>query len=186
MSSVSEVEFLRHETTLWDKPMGVPLHSDSDLNPTQNKKFDGRFTQGKYTFPFSFPFPSHPNTIPKPEPPCTNFISPFDVGQSPTSAPRERIHRKEKEALRPSDSKSSNVSPQTDLLSPQMQTPSSPSSSTTMSPSAHQGLPSPLPQSFLEKGINLNISYEISVRITHGRFRGATRSAYQGGHLTFA
>lgn len=177
MTSVSEVKFLDHEIILWDKPMGVP---HSNPNPTYIKRYDGRFTPGKYIFPFSFPFPSYPNKMMKSLPPDVGLISPFDHAQRPTPSPREQIHRKEKEALRPSNLTSPGVSPkakaksQTDLSSPQMETPSR-SPSSTVSPVAHQGLASPLPQSFLEKGINPNVSYGISVRIAHGRFRGASR-----------
>jgi hypothetical protein len=49
----------------------------------------------------------------------------------------------------------------------------------------HQCLASPLPQSFMERGITSHVAYDLSVRIVHGRFRASSRLGYRFSHAWF-
>jgi hypothetical protein len=49
-------------------------------------------------------------------------------------------------------------------------------------PSMHQCLASPLPQSFMERGITSHVAYDLSVRIVHGRFRASSRLGDRFSH----
>jgi hypothetical protein len=46
----------------------------------------------------------------------------------------------------------------------------------------HQCLASPLPQSFMERGITSHVAYDLSVRIVHGRFRASSRLGDRFSH----
>ena len=174
------LQFLLSEFTLWDKSMGKPRCSaNADANAT-SQKADGRFGPGKYNFHFSFPFPTYANAI-KEDPTPRASISPF-----PTIAVG---------SFRNISSFSSHVFPLND-------TPSNPEAekgslwvsrpttsglpshtgpeaiaSSPASPAgqSHLSLACPLPQSFMEKGVNSNVSYDLLVRIDHGRFRGSSK-----------
>ena len=147
--------FLEHEVTIWNKSMGDPLvFSDADAVNSQKKEFDGRFAPGRYTFPFSFSFPSQANDLATTKTVNTSSLvpktarkkkwsSPFTFNMSPSSTD---------EAV----SSSSQIQP-------------------SISAQNRHSLASPLPQSFMEKGINSNVAYEISVRVVHGRLRANSK-----------
>jgi hypothetical protein len=167
-------QFLSREFTLWDKSMGDPLQSDNtDSSSTQKKKNDGRLASGQYTLPFSFPFPTHPD----PGSLNTSSISPFPprtVGTTPSSVVPSPLYN--------NDLKSTGKAQWTRRFSSSVV---STSSSTRVQASDHshislgseprRSFASPLPQTFMEKDINPNVAYEISVRIAHGRFKASSK-----------
>jgi len=176
MSSASEVEFLGHEFILWDKLMGDPVHSDA--NNILKTKFDGRFAPGRYTFPFSFCIPTHPHTITK-SAATLGPISPFPplaVGVIQDITPSATLHLQEYGEKKSSTSRfaSPAVKAETELSASQIK------NSDRSQPSAilhrgHRSLASPLPQSFMERGMKPSVSYDISVSIIHGRFRASSK-----------
>ena len=165
MSSLSAYPFLKHEFTLWNKSMGDPLLSnDADSISLKKKKFDGRFVQGQYTFPFSFPFPTNANSTTK------SIIDGDSISPFPSPAHNHMPNISEKR--RRTSCFTSNMSPLSDTASSSSQI-SSPITS-ILSPVRHS-LTSPLPQSFVEKTIGPTVTYEILVRIVHGRLRTSSR-----------
>lgn len=175
--SAGAFQFLRHEFTLWDKSMGDPLQSDlADGHNMQKKKIDGQFAPGKYSFPFSFPFATHANLITKP----TVAISPFPplvrgkqgIPYSPLPETAKYIVAKKKTNFASSSVLPSSVD---EAPSSSQKPTSSCSPASVMVSQARCSNASPLPQSFMEKGINSGVAYEISVRIVHGRFKTSSR-----------
>jgi hypothetical protein len=172
LSSLSEgsVQFLRHEFIFWDKSTCDVLHSgDADANGMEKKQNDGRFVAGQYSFPFSFPFPTEADPITK--------SSPQSITRSSTSL-NDHTPKKEKRKLWRSRFTSSSV-PNSGTgeasSSSQMETSTPSPPSHTLLQARNSFVTSPLPQSFMEKGINLNVGYDISVHIVHGRFKASNR-----------
>ena len=163
--------FLGHQLTLWKKSMGDPLFFKDSSNEIgsqkekQKEKGDGRFVPGRYTFLFPFPFPAHadPITISSDNP---SLISPF----------RPLAHEHVPNVSGKKQETFPFMSPvgtqQTDSSSTQI------GSSPTSSIPPRHSLASPLPQSFIERGIDPNVAYEISVRIVHGRLRASSKCVH--------
>jgi len=164
------VPFLNHEFTLWDKSMGDPLQSDNtESNVSQRKKSDTRLASGQYSFPFSFPFPTKAVSPPLLN---ANSISPSrrhtigdnvassssENGQNNTEKPQRRWTRRFTSA--PSDEPSSPTN---------LQPPGHPH------PKPRHSCASPMPPTFMEKDIDPNVAYDISVRIVHGRFKASSK-----------
>jgi hypothetical protein len=149
--------------------MGDPLRSDNrDSNSTRKKKADPRLASGKYTFPFSFPFPTHPDQITNSSALNTNSIGAHTV-RNPVSSVA---------------SSTSDDGPKNPQKAPRrwirLFTSTSPTSSSTPSDSSlvsepHRSSVSPMPQTFMEKDIDPNVAYDISVRIVHGRFKASSK-----------
>jgi len=167
------IPFLNHEFTLWDKSMGDPLQSNTtESNVPQKKKSDPRLASGQYSFPFSFPFPTYAvsssvlnaNSI-SPFRPHTvsntiiNIASPSsDNSQKDTEKPPRRWTGRFTYAL-----------------------PDEPPSPTKLQNPCHphtqhrHSCASQLPPTFMEKDIDPNVAYNISVRIVHGRFKASSK-----------
>ena len=160
--------------------MGDPDPDPSSSADAQKKKIDGKFVPGRYTFPFSFPFPIQADPTTKSTVNAT-LISPFRplsaggiqsaVSTSCIREPIPTIEGKKKKTSWTSRF-TSNVSPPNTDEKSSSSPPSSPGSATL--PRVRHNLPSQLPQSFVEKGINLDVAYEISARIVHGRLRASS------------
>jgi hypothetical protein len=171
---------MNHEFTLWDKSMGDPVSDNPgpDSNGIQKKRNDGRLPPGLYAFPFSFPFP----TLSKSEVLNSSLVSPisphtadttlrsthsppYDNGpgpqnpQNPQKAQGTWIRRFASSVVSPSSSR-------------QVQQTSVDHSDTSEPP---QSLASQMPQTFMEKDISPNVTYDISVRIIHGRFKASNK-----------
>jgi hypothetical protein len=164
-------QFLSREFTLWDKSVDDPLQSDNaESSSTPKKKNDGRLAPGKYTLPFSFPFPTHPESH-------GSSISPFPlhtVGTTPSGviSPPSPLYD--------NDLKNTEKAQRTwtRRFSSSVVSPSSPTrvqasdhSHISLGSEPRRSSASPMPQTFMEKDINPNVAYVISVRIVHGRFQ---------------
>lgn len=151
--------------------MGKPRRSGDAVANSTSQKADGRFTLGEYVFPFSFSFPTHPNALNEEPIPNASPISPFPtllVGSirntSSSTFPLDEYASLETRKRQlsvsspsPTDAEAIPFSP----ISPRSQ--------------PHLSLSCPLPQSFTEKGVNSTVSYDLLVRIDHGRFRGSSK-----------
>ena len=153
--------------------MGDPLQTDStDSNVSQKKNSDLRLTSGQYSFPFSFPFPTYAvsssilnNNLISPFRPHTvgNTISSVaspsaDNGQNNTEKPQRRWTHRFTSATPDEPSSPTNL-----------QTPGHPH------PQPRHSCASPMPPTFMEKDIDPNVAYDISVRIVHGRFKASSK-----------
>jgi hypothetical protein len=157
--------------------MGDPFQSHNVADPnTPQKKIDLRLASGQYNFPFSFPFPTHADPITGSSESIldTNSISPFPLqavgtaAASPTppqhdngSNITEKSPRRWSRHFTSAPHESSSSRSQT--LSPTLGSAQGPSSA------------SPMPQTFMERGINPIVAYDISVRIAHGRFKPSSK-----------
>ena len=173
------MKFLLSEFTLWDKSMGSPRHtSDADGN-AGGQRADGRFASGKYDFPFSFPFPTYANAIKGGTASNTSSISPVPtiaVGSVRNNSPFSTFPLNDTPRNLETQKRTLWVSRPTSAGSPSPTdaeaTPFSPISPTSQT---HLSLSCPLPQSFLERGVNSTVFYDLLVRIDHGRFRGSSK-----------
>jgi len=152
--------------------MGDPLQSNTtESNVPQKKKNDLRLAPGQYSFPFSFPFPTYADSSSVLN---ANSISPFrphtvsntisnvaspssDSGQKNTEKPQRRWTGRFTSA------------PDEPPSPTKLQTPGHPYSQ------LRHGCASPMPPTFMEKDIDPNVAYDISVRIIHGRFKASSK-----------
>jgi hypothetical protein len=161
--------FLNHEFTLWDKSMADSLHSDA--NVSQKKKSDHRLASGQHNFPFSFPFPTYAVSSSVLN---ANSISPFrphTVGNTLSNVASPSSDNSPKYTEKP----------QTRWTRSFTSAPDEPPSSTKLQTLGHphtqprHSCASSIPPTFMEKDIDPNVAYDISVRIVHGRFKASSK-----------
>ncbi|KIM35177.1 hypothetical protein M413DRAFT_368864 [Hebeloma cylindrosporum] len=177
--------FLDHDIVLWDKSSG-------------DAHFDGKFV-GDYKFPFSFPFPTDVDLANSSAVPAST-TSEFATTQPPSSptisAAKPKKHSRgwsfasrfnstpEEPSSSPTSSSEKRKSKPKSILSPQVL--SSFSAISTVHDAHLQPITRnrdenasaniyPMPQSFLETQVTVNVGYELSVHIVHGRFRPDSR-----------
>jgi len=154
------IPFLNHELTVWDKSMDDPLQSDNtDSNVSQKKKSDPRLASGQYSFPFSFPFPTHAVSVLN-----ANSNSPSNVTSSSSENGQNNTEKSQRRWTRRFTAPPDEPSSPTNL-----QTPGHPH------PLSRHSCASPMPPTFMEKDIDPNVAYDISVRIVHGRFKASSK-----------
>ncbi len=177
------LQFMTHEFTIWKKSFGDPNANDS----SSKEIFNGKFV-GKYSLPFSFPFPTHVDpstkstvvptvgsTTQSEQPEANTAASPPSSPSTPNS--EDRKGKKKQRFSWPlhftspfsssdaSGSVSSSKRKSTIRSSLQPQT----------GRSGRRPVASPLPQTFAERGVTAIVAYELSVLFVHGRFRPDSR-----------
>jgi len=177
---------MNHEFTIWDKTTGDPRQQSKGEGSSKGV-YEGKF-DGQHTFPFSFPFPAYvdesvENAVapyPPPSPP-----NPLHTLPPPSPMPNklETVHSVSSSDARKSRRTSGNKlgmsffwsssRPQSSRTENSTASPIPQSSRTENSLAGTTA--SPIPQTFMERGITVAVTYEISVVIVHGRFKSDSR-----------
>ncbi len=167
---------MNHEFTIWDKTTGDP-RQESKGEGSSKGIYEGKFA-GQHTFPFSFPFPAYVDSTAEPAilqaedavAPYPPPSSPNPLNTLPPPSPRletEIFHSVSSSDARKSRRTSANKPGISFFWSSSRPQPSRTENSDTTA--------SPIPQTFMEKGITVAVTYEISVIIVHGRFKSDSR-----------
>ncbi|TFK28967.1 hypothetical protein FA15DRAFT_611102 [Coprinopsis marcescibilis] len=173
--------FLNKSVTLWDRSQGDPRF------PGGTDKFNGKFN-GQYSFPFSIPFPSHVDLSTLLPPEIDRRQSTMlanTTGSTSTPGPilvLDYNSARDGQRVGPVIENLSASSPPSPALASSTNTGSQRRDRRSLD--AFLGLSwsqskgnskrnnvQPLPQSFLEKNVSANVQYELTVYISHGRFR---------------
>ncbi len=185
------LQFINHEFTLWDKSFGDP-HRQPNMSLSESPSkgnFDGKFI-GKCSLPFSFPFPTHVDLLTKsailptinsssPTSPHRYELSPIDM--SPPSSPDATPEKAKGKKKRRSSwtfgfmSGSAEANESSSSCDHQPSKPSYRISHQTANWTALRTTASPIPQTFMERGVTASVGYEISALFVHGRFKSDKR-----------
>lgn len=167
-------------------------------------QFDGKFVGG-YKFPFSFPFPTHVDlsnsSVYSPPSSTSGFESPTtqDLPSPNISEAKAKRHSHrwsfaslfnsipEESSNSPTPTSEKRKSRPKSILSPQVLSSFAAASTALgehdahLQSTTHNGDENtlaniyPMPQSFLETQVAVNVGYELGVHIVHGRFRPDSR-----------
>lgn len=166
--------FLAYEHPLWKKSYGDPRQLDQSTRTKE--KFSGKLI-GKYSFPFSFPFPTEVNLLDKkvlPDLPNAHGISAFPYsppGYSSTATlPESKGKRTSASTVTSGSSR-----PETILKNPPKKSPVHPPVLRQMESINVDGPVPSIPQTFFEKGVSASIVYELSIHLVHGRLKPTTK-----------
>ncbi|EAU89506.2 hypothetical protein CC1G_07732 [Coprinopsis cinerea okayama7 len=172
--------------TIWDRTCGDPRHT------TPGIAFGGKFSSGLYRFPFSFPFPTHVNasslaavdataspTFSTEDSTHGHIITPF-LGAQPDPPSTSTLPSKGDRSsflrfLTRSDHPSALSTPSSPTLGVTPAAESSRAGSDTIHGNVAYSDVYPLPPTFLERGVNANTRYELTLYISHGKLRGDSR-----------
>ncbi len=163
------LQFLAYEHTLWNKSYGDPRL----LGQLRSKETLSGKLVGKYSFPFSFPFPTEVNLLDKKSDLLSNTsaIVPFLVPEYKRMKERTSVSASTPSTSGPEMKNGWNNSPT-----------NAPEKSPVLSSLLHRteclhvdGPVPSMPQTFFERGVPESITYELSVHFIHGRFKPAPK-----------
>lgn len=181
------LQFMGHEFTVWDKSFGDPRRQLNTSETSSKGKFDGKLV-GRYSLPFSFPFPTHVDLLTKSVilssigssvhtlPHACEFGATDMFPSSPGTIAEIATMKKKRRSSWTfgfiSGSPETNESSSSDRHRRKTSYCASrqPANWTALRTTA-----SPIPQTFMERGNAASVAYEISALFVHGKFKFDSR-----------